>query len=71
MYLRNIPTIGIWNGPMRVAITMELEEEDSPMMACTCAGLVHGVSEGADTTSLPLAKARATLTLLAMEPQVS
>ena len=56
---------------MTVAIAMQGEEEVSPIMACTWAGLIHGASEGADTSSLPLAKASATLTPLAIEPQAS
>ena len=56
---------------MAAAIAMQGEEERSPIMACTWAGLVHGTSEGCDTTSLPFAKANATLTLLAIEPQES
>ena len=56
---------------MTVAIAVVGEEDVSPMMACTCAGLVQGSSEGADTISFPLVKVRATRTLLAMEPQVS
>ena len=56
---------------MTVAIAMQGEEEVSPIMACTWAGLTHGASEGADTSSLPLAKASATLTPLAIEPQAS
>ena len=56
---------------MTVDIAMQGEEDVSPIMACTWAGLVHGSSEGADTSSLPLAKASATLTPLAMEPHTS
>lgn len=68
---RILPTIGIWKGPMTVAIAMQGEEEVSPIIACTWAGLLHGASDGVETTSLPLAKASATLTPLAMEPQES
>ena len=55
---------------MTVAIAMHGEEEVSPIMACTCAGLVHG-ADSADNTSLPLAKASAILTLLVIDLQES
>ena len=56
---------------MTVAIAMQGEEELSPIMACTWAGLAHGVSDSAVMAGSPLAKASATLTPLAMEAQVS
>ena len=40
-------------------------------MACTWAGLVHSPTEGANTSSLPFARASATVTPLAMEAQAS
>ena len=56
---------------MTVAMAMQGEDEVSPIMACTWAVVVHGASEGANTSSLPLARASATLTPLAMELQAS
>ena len=55
---------------MTVDIAMQGEEDVSPIMACTWAGLLQGASED-ENTSLPFAKASATLTPLAMEPQTS
>lgn len=56
---------------MTVDIAMEGEEEVVPRMAGTWAGLVHVASEAEAVSSLPLARARATLTPLAMDPQAS
>ena len=56
---------------MMVAVAVLGEEDVSPIMTCTCAGLVHGVSDVEDTLSMPLVKASATFKLLAMELHVS
>lgn len=66
-----LPTSGILNGPMTVAIAVLGEEDVSPMMACTCAAFIHEPSEVEDTLLSSFVKASATFTLLAMEPQVS
>ena len=50
---------------------MQGEEEVTPKRACTLTGLVHGTSEGANTMSLPVAEASATVTTLPMEPHTS
>ena len=52
-------------------MAMQGEEKVSPIMACTWAGLMHGALGGVNATSLPLTKASATLTPLAMEAQAS
>ena len=70
-FLILLPTIGIWKGPMTVAIAMQGEDEVSPIMACTWVGLAHGFSDGTNVAWLPFAKASATLTPLAMEAQAS
>ena len=71
LFLSILPTSGRLNCPMTVDIAMQEEEKLSPIIACTWAGLMHGASDGANATSLPLAKASATLTPLAMDAQAS
>ena len=56
---------------MTVDIAMQGDEKVPPIIACTWAGLEHGASDGANTNSLPLAKASATLTPLAIKTQES
>lgn len=50
---------------------MQGEEDVSPKMVCTNAGLVQGAPDTAEKISLPFTKASATFIPLAMEPQVS
>lgn len=56
---------------MRLPIAVLGDEDVSPTIACTCTGLVHGVSEFEDVFTLSLFKARATFMVLGIEPQVS